>query len=240
MTYTDPLVHLLGDWAGGLNVFAVILRLFLAFAFSTGLGWERSRKLHSAGLRTFNLTAIASVGAMLLDVFFSRASGELIPILSAAVLIGVSIIGSNTILYSSRNQVKGLTTAVALWANCILGLALGSGFYVVAIATFIVLLLCLAALPPLESFLKEHSTHFEIHLELKSRESLADFIATIRKLDLQIIDIEANPAYIGSGLSVYSISILVTKAELQTYAKHDEIIEALRTLEYVSFIEEVR
>ena len=62
---------------------------------------------------------------------------------------------------------------------------------------------------------------------------------TIRNLGLKIDDIESNPAYINSGLSVYSISITITGKELKKYKTHHEIIEALGTLEYVGFIEEI-
>ena len=56
---------------------------------------------------------------------------------------------------------------------------------------------------------------------------------------MTIDDIESNPAYINSGLSVYYVSFTITKEELKKYKKHHEIIEALSTLEYVSHIEEM-
>ena len=56
---------------------------------------------------------------------------------------------------------------------------------------------------------------------------------------MTIDDIESNPAYINSGLSVYSVSFTITKEELKKYKKPHEIIEALSTLEYVSHIEEM-
>ena len=56
---------------------------------------------------------------------------------------------------------------------------------------------------------------------------------------MRIDDIESNPAYAGSGLSVYSISITVGNEELKKYKKHDEIIKAIATLEYIYHIEEM-
>ena len=55
-----------------------------------------------------------------------------------------------------------------------------------------------------------------------------------------IDDIESNPAYINSGLSVYTIAISISSAELKKYKTHSEIIEALKTLSYVYHIEEMR
>jgi len=57
---------------------------------------------------------------------------------------------------------------------------------------------------------------------------------------LTIDDIESNPAYVNSGLSVYSVAISISSAELKKYKTHSEIIEALKTLSYVYHIEEMR
>ena len=94
--------------------------------------------------------------------------------------------------------------------------------------------------PPLEAALNNRSNHFEVHLELTNSVSLQDFVTVIRRLGLRIDEIEQNPAYVGSGLSVYSISISVSSEMLKKYKTHAEIIEALKTLEYVYHIEEMR
>ena len=60
----------------------------------------------------------------------------------------------------------------------------------------------------------------------------------IRALGLTIDEIELNTAYVNSGLSVYTVSLSIKDAQLQKYKTHGEIIEALRSLEYISFIEE--
>ena len=98
---------------------------------------------------------------------------------------------------------------------------------------------CLDTLPQLEGFLKDRSNHFEVHLELTSSARLREFVTTIRRLGLKIDDIEMNPAYVHSGLSVYSVAISITRAELKKFKTHKEIIDALATLEYVSHIEEI-
>ena len=78
-----------------------------------------------------------------------------------------------------------------------------------------------------------------MHLELINSSYLQDFVTTIRKLGLKIDDIELNPAYVNSGLSVYSVAISISSKELKKYKTHKEIIEALSTLNYVYHIEEM-
>ena len=87
--------------------------------------------------------------------------------------------------------------------------------------------------------MENKSNHFEVHLELKSKENLQSFVSTIRKLGMRIDDIEVNPAYINSGLSVYSVSLTIQSNELKKYKSHSEIIDALRSIEYIYHIEEM-
>ncbi|MBQ2756466.1 MAG: MgtC/SapB family protein [Oscillospiraceae bacterium] len=237
--FADPIVNLLGDWSAELNILSVTLRVLLSILLSAIIGCERANKRHAAGLRTFILVSFSSTVAVILDEFFALKLGANLTIISAAAVIGIAVISSNTILYSSKNQIKGLTTSVALWSCCIIGLTVGSGLYLVSIICFAALLCSLSILPGVETFLKNRSNHFEIHLELKNKSNLQDFVTTLRQLGLKIDDIEANPAYNSSGLSVYSISLTITGKELKKYKEHSEIIEALSTLEYVYYIEEM-
>lgn len=235
MNIVDPIATLLGDWSNQICIWSILLRLALSMLFGAIIGCERATKRHAAGLRTFILVSLASTLAMLLDVSLASPNAA-IPLISAAAVIGISIISSNSILYSSRSQIKGLTTSVGLWASGAVGLALGAGYYTAAVMGFLALLICLSKFPSFEAYLKDRSNHFEIHLELKDKHNLQDFVTTIRRLGLRIDDIESNPAYLNSGLSVYSISITIISAELKKYKRHDEIIEALRSLDYVYFI----
>ena len=235
----DPIANLLGEWAAGLTIGSILLRIGLALLFSSIVGCERSGKRHAAGLRTFMIVWIGGTVAALLDMFLIKGLGSGFPFVSAAGVIGIAILASNTVLFSSKNQIKGLTTSAALWASGILGMTLGAGLYTVATVAFIALIFCLSYFPAFERYLKDRSNHFEIHLELASKSNLAEFIATIRKLGLYIDDIESNPAYLNSGLSVYSISLTIQSAELKRYKTHAEIIAALATIEYVSHIEEM-
>ena len=76
-------------------------------------------------------------------------------------------------------------------------------------------------------------------MELKSSAYLRDFVTVSRRLGLRIDDIEANQAYAGSGLSVYSICLTICSPELKKYKTHVEIIQALSSLDYIYHIEEM-
>ena len=238
-TIIDPIAAYLGQWSIEINIWSILFRLFLSVILSAIIGCERSSKRHSAGLRTFILVSLASTVAMMLDEFIMVETVKL-PLVSAATVVASAIISVNSILFSSRNQIKGLTTSVGLWACGIIGLTAGAGYYTVTVISFFALLCSLSFFPAFETYLKNRSNHFEVHLELVNSTYLQNFVTTIRRLGLMIDDIESNPAYVNSGLSVYSVAITISSAELKKYKTHKEIIEALRTREYVYHIEEMQ
>ena len=61
----DPLVLLLGTWADDLTPAGILLRIGLAVGLSGIIGWERARKRHSAGLRTFILITLGAAVVMI-------------------------------------------------------------------------------------------------------------------------------------------------------------------------------
>ncbi len=239
LSASDPLSQLLGTWSQEINIWSILFKFAVCFLFASLIGIERSNKRHSAGFRTFILVTLSSNIAASLDMYFMINFGAQIPVISACLVVALAIISANTLLYSSKSQIKGLTTAIALWTMTFIGLAIGGGFYTVGFIAGALLFIILNVLPALETYLKDRSNHFEIHLELKNKTDLQNFTATIRKLGLHIDDIEMNPAYVNSGLSVYTISLSIVSQELKKYKTHSEIIEALSSLDYINCIEEI-
>ncbi len=235
----DPIAHLLGAWSTEINLYSVLLRVAVSVVMGMLIGWERSSKRHAAGLRTFMLVSLASTVAVLMDQYLGRNAESNLFLLSAASVVGIAIITVNSVLFTSRNQIKGLTTSVGLWASGILGLSIGAGLYTVTLVAFVALLCSLSLFPHVEGYLKNRSNHFEVHLELKNVAHLQNFVAIIRELGMTIDEIEANTAYLNSGLAVYSLSLTITGKELRRYKTHKEIISALGSLEYVNHIEEI-
>ena len=229
----------IGTWAAEFNFYSVIFRIFLVVLLASVIGCERSSKRHSAGLRTFIIVSLASAVSAMIDLCIMAKTQSGIPIILAASVVAIAMISGNSILFSSKSQIKGLTTSAGLWACGIIGLSIGAGFYTITLISFVALLCCISQLPLIENVLKDRSNHFEVHLELKNTYNLQDFVTTIRKLGLKIDDIESNPAYINSGLSVYSVSITISQRDFKKYRKHRDIIEALRSLEYIHYIEEM-
>lgn len=233
----DPIISLIGN---NLDfIWQIIIRIALAVVISTILGFERASKRHAAGLRTFVIVTLVATVAALTDLYLMSTFNILFPAISAAMAIGIAIISSYTILYSSKNKIKGLTTAVALWGQAFIGFSLGFGLYTVALVSFLMVIILINFAVRTEIYLKNRSNHFEIHLELKNKGDLPNFMSVVRDLGLTIDDIEVNPAYMNSGLSVYTISLSIYNKELKKYKTHSEIIDSLKSLQYIYHIEEI-
>ena len=71
---TDPIARSLGTWSAGLTVGSILLRIFLSLLMGAFIGWERSSKRHSAGLRTFMLTFLVGTLAAIVDSYTFCAS----------------------------------------------------------------------------------------------------------------------------------------------------------------------
>lgn len=235
---TDFIADLLGEWSAEVNIASTALKMVLVIIMAVVLGCERSKNRHAAGLRTLVVLSIGSMLAGLADVYFITVLGVGFSFLSAAVFIGISIITANTIIYSSKNQLMGLTTSVGMWTMSIISAVLGFGLYTVALIGFAALMIGLLAFSKLESYTKNKSNHFEVHLELKTRGSLQEFISAAREFGLTIDNLELNPAYANSGLSVYTVRFTIVGTALKKKS-HSDIIEALSVLDCVYYIEKL-
>lgn len=69
--------------------------------------------------------------------------------IAAQVVTGVGFLGAGAILRQGID-VKGLTTAASIWVVAALGMAIGFGYYSLAIFTTLIVVVMLVAIRPLE------------------------------------------------------------------------------------------
>jgi putative Mg2+ transporter-C (MgtC) family protein len=110
------------------------LRLVAAAGFGVAIGLEREFANKPAGLRTHVIVCVAA--ALLTTSSFLigeqlNVPGESLRV-AAGVVTGIGFIGAGTIL-QTRSGVVGLTTAATLFMAAALGIAVGGGFYYVAL-----------------------------------------------------------------------------------------------------------
>src|SRR5436305_4654011 len=116
-----------------------IIELFVAFGLTSLIGLEREIQGKSAGLRT--QTIVGTAAALILLVSKYGFQDVLVPDLvvvdpsrvAAQIVSGVGFLGAGIII-TRRGAVHGLTTAAAVWESAAIGMAVGAGLLLLAIA----------------------------------------------------------------------------------------------------------
>lgn len=118
----------------------LVARLVLGFILSGLVGLEREVSLKPAGLRTHILVGL---GSTLLTILSLHAfPGSEPSRVAASIVVGIGFLGAGTII-KTEGKVLGLTTAATLWIVASIGMATGSGFYLLAIVATILAFLVL-------------------------------------------------------------------------------------------------
>ena len=133
------------------------LRLLFAMILGLIVGIEREYTHRPAGMRTHILVALGSCAVMLTGqmIFAQYQPYGATPDparLAAQVITGVGFLGAGTILREGTN-VKGLTTAASLWGVACLGIAVGGGYYIIALIGTVLVILTLTLFEWLQKLL---------------------------------------------------------------------------------------
>lgn len=124
----------------------IILKLALSCLLGGMIGLERESVNRPAGLRTYTLVCMGSALAMIvsLEMYYQfHATVTADPgRIAAQVVSGIGFIGAGTIIREGAT-IRGLTTAAGIWVVGCIGLAIGAGLYLPAIATSILVLFIL-------------------------------------------------------------------------------------------------
>jgi len=121
----------------------VIFRVMLAALLGSLIGYEREQLGKEAGVRTHALVPIGSaLFTMLSFAAFNEGHMAFDPSrIASQIVIGIGFIAGGVLIHRER-RVQGLTTAAELWVAAALGMAVGVGWYAVAIfVTFFVFLI---------------------------------------------------------------------------------------------------
>ena len=216
----------------------IFFRLFLSIVIGGILGLERGRKSRPAGLRTYILVCLGSTVVMMTNQYVSQCMNTGDPVrMGAQVLSGIGFIGAGSIMKTGRNQVRGITTAAGLWAAACIGLAIGIGFYEVAIAGGILIFIVLSIMQNMDYFTRKHTSVIDIYVELESREYMGEFIEFMRDSGLSMSNLQMEPDYLGTN-SINSVAFVVTVRSLD-HRPHDSMFDTLRHIPHLKFIEEL-
>lgn len=212
-----------------------LLRLVLALVLGGLIGLEREASEHRAGMRT---NALVSLGSALFTVisaygFLGLASLLHVQIdptrIASYVVAGIGFLGGGAI-FMSKDGVRGLTTAAAVWMVAAIGMACGVGFYWESVAATVLALAVLRVLHIAEGRLIPYHTQVMLQIRLSSGRQPGSLMG-------QIYD-----ACVKQGLTVESLRSHRDEGEevLQLKCRISNVNEALRLLDELRALDGVR
>lgn len=134
-----------------LSIGTLMLRIGAAVFIGAMIGIDREIKNRPAGMRTHVLVCVGAALVSLIEqqtvaAVLSLGSGAPINVsvgrITSTVVSGVGFLGAGTI-FMSEHKISGLTTAASLWCTACIGLAVGSGFIIMAFMAGVIVLVIL-------------------------------------------------------------------------------------------------
>ena len=113
-------------------------RILLAAVCGACIGYERTNRLKTAGIRTHVIVSLAAALMMIIskygfsDILAVHNVGLDPSRIAAGVVTAIGFLGAG-IIFVHNQSVSGLTTAAGIWATVGVGMSVGGGQYLIGI-----------------------------------------------------------------------------------------------------------
>lgn len=189
-----------------MSIFEIIFKLTLACVLGGVIGLERESLNRPAGLRTYTLVCVGSALAMLVSMDMYYSFNQTVNAdpgrIAAQVISGIGFLGAGTIMREGAT-VRGLTTAAGLWTVACIGLAVGAGLYIPAIATTILILFVLIYFIKIEDIFSGTREYKGLVLVVEDRPGQVGVIGSqLGELNVLIKDIQLTRLDTGDDLEI--------------------------------------
>ena len=176
----------------------LLIRVLLASVLGGLIGLERDMHGRAAGLRTHLLVSLGASVLTILSEFISQnatTSGLVSDParIAAQIVSGIGFLGAGVIIKEGAN-VHGLTTAACLWGVAAIGMAAGSGDYVIAIAATVIALISLILLKHVESYYPK-DTYRVLSVRTPIEVSASQVIEIVKSKQVKILNYNLEKDY---------------------------------------------
>ncbi|WP_312430474.1 MgtC/SapB family protein [Lacrimispora sp.] len=218
------------------NIASIAFRLFLSIILCGAIGMERGLRNRPAGFMTYLLVGCGSALIMITNQYIATVYTNVDPTrMASQVVSGIGFLGAGTIITTSKNEIRGLTTAAGLWAAAAVGLAVGIGFYGGAIIGSIFIIFSLMYLKKIDLYIKTHAKTMEIYLEYNEEFSMQNLSLYTEQSQYEIFDMEAGKIKTLNG----EFGTLTFDVNFRHKVNHVKIIEEIRQLPGILYVREV-
>jgi putative Mg2+ transporter-C (MgtC) family protein len=214
----------------------LVLRLLLSAVLGAVIGYEREIHDHPAGMRTHLLVALGSAAFTVVSIYGFTNTG--IPNeaptdpsrVAAQIVTGIGFLGAGAII-KYGTSVRGLTTAASLWVTAAVGMAVGAGWWLVAIVTTGIVVLSLWPLRAVVRRIRAFNAHqIRLHLQTASLEVLSDLRRSFESRRIEVSEI--NSQRVGKGRHEVELTLHVP-----TNVDQAELVELIQAMPGVEVLE---
>ena len=203
----------------------ILLKILLAAMLGGIIGLERELSHKEAGLRTNILIAIGSTLITILSFKIAAMTKTADPArLTAQIVSGIGFLGAGAII-QARFAVHGLTTAATIWTVAAIGIAVGSGFYLVAFLVAVFVVIVLTVFKFLLAYLEKQKQNY---VYLITTEEKASLLVDIRRV-LTELNIRYSSARLNHRESSYEFEIVFNTSD----NKNRDFLEKIMLLQGV-------
>ncbi len=199
-----------------LGMWELLLRIAVGTALGGVIGYERNIHGRPAGFRTHMLVALASATFMVVSTHFVYLQryheGDLVMVdtsrIAASIVSGMGFLAGGAILRTGLS-VQGLTTAAALWLVGSIGMAAGSGMFLVAGFATLVGVVTLTILRRFED--KDDHVLHRVEILLGAEGSVKGLTDALRALGI-LLNTAAYERTLGDGTFLLTLDLRFRKS----------------------------
>lgn len=176
----------------------MLMKLCISAALGLIIGLEREIKRKPVGLKTSLVISIVSCLLTIVSIesaYTAKGSDFGVAVtmdplrLAAQIVSGIGFIGAGVILRRGNDTISGITTAALIWGAGGIGITVGAGFYMEAIAGVLLLIISVELLPYLFNLIgprKFREKELLLKLVIEDKDKIASIISLIEKNNIAI------------------------------------------------------
>jgi len=212
------------------------VRMLLAAVLGAAIGFEREIHDHPAGMRTHLLVSLGSAAFTVVSIYGFSNTG--IPNeaptdpsrVAAQIVTGIGFLGAGAII-KYGTSVRGLTTAASLWVTAAVGMAVGAGWWLVAIVTTGIVVLSLWPLRIIIRRIRTIGAHqVRVRLQMSSLDSLGELRRAIDGRRIEVTEI--NTQRLGKRHHEVELGLLLLPSVDQA-----EVLDVIRSVPDIEVLE---
>ena len=195
----------------------ILIKLGISAVLGMIIGLERELKRKPVGLKTSLVISIVSCLLTIVSIesaykfpHNNEINITMDPLrLAAQIVSGIGFLGAGVILRRGNDSISGLTTAALIWGAAGIGIAVGAGYYLEAIAGVAMLIISVEIIPLLIGLVgprQLRQKEITMHLRVDDKNNIDRIIHTFNKLKITIRSIQIKDLKEGEQL----ISLVVT------------------------------